>query len=189
MFLLVGLGNPGPKYAPTRHNVGFMVLDELARRLGEPPWRGKFKGQFIKTEVAGRTSALLKPETFMNLSGESVRGAADYFKVKPEQVVIVHDELDLPFGTLRVKQDGGVAGHNGLKSVRVHLGTARFMRLRFGIGRPPDGATPVDRWVLSPFSALERAQLGDLLPTCLDMIDSLITQGLNPTMNAFHATK
>ncbi|MBW2507411.1 MAG: aminoacyl-tRNA hydrolase, partial [Deltaproteobacteria bacterium] len=134
--LIAGLGNPGPKYANNRHNVGFMVVDELRRRWGASAFRDKFKGEFTKVRVGSDEVVLLKPLTYMNLSGESVQAAMRFFKVPLEQVVCVHDELDLEFGVVRLKVGGGTAGHNGLRSMVQHCGGPGFVRCRVGIGRP-----------------------------------------------------
>lgn len=185
MYLVVGLGNPGPKYASHRHNVGFMVVDLLARRWGASAFREKFRGEFVKAACGGTDVVLLKPMTFMNLSGESVRPAMDFFKVPLERVLVVHDELDLPFGTCRIKVGGGAAGHNGLKSVTRHAGGNGYLRLRVGIDRPR-GQRP-EGYVLSDFSAAERAELPDLLDRTASMVESVVADGPAKAMNRWHA--
>jgi len=185
MHLVVGLGNPGPKYASHRHNVGFMVVDLLARRWGAPALRDKFKGQFAKETFRGEDVVLLEPQTYMNLSGESVRPAMDFFKVPLQQVVVVHDELDLPFGTCRIKKGGGAAGHNGLKSITQHCGGNGFLRVRVGIGRPRSGRP--EGYVLSDFSASEKAELEDVLEAAARMVESLVEEGPQKAMNRWHA--
>lgn len=184
MLLVVGLGNPGPKYAGNRHNVGFMVVDHLAARLGAPAYREKFKGLVTKAPLGSDDIVLLKPMTFMNLSGESAQPAAAFYRLEVSQVLVVHDELDLPFGTLRLKSGGGTAGHNGLKSMLSQLGDPGYARLRFGIGRPPSGS-PVG-YVLGDFSASDRAELPELLDRAADGIEAVVRAGLMPTMNAFN---
>ncbi len=184
MLMVVGLGNPGPKYAGNRHNVGFMVVDRLASRLGAPDYREKFKGVYAKVAVGAEDVVLLKPMTFMNLSGESVQPAAAFFRVPAERIVVVHDELDLPFGTLRLKVGGGAAGHNGLKSTTQQLGDPGYVRLRFGIGRPRSGS-PVG-YVLGDFDAMERAELPDLLDRAADGLESVVRSGVAATMNSFN---
>ncbi|MBZ0117671.1 MAG: aminoacyl-tRNA hydrolase [Sandaracinaceae bacterium] len=186
MHLVVGLGNPGPKYRGNRHNVGFMVVDRLARAAGVE-LRDKFKGLHARARVAGQDVALLEPTTFMNLSGESVQPAMRFFKVEPSELVVVHDELDLPFGTVRLKQGGGAAGHNGLRSIIQHCGGADFARVRIGIGRPPHGS--VESWVLSDFDALESAELDDVLQQAALAVEMLIRQGLAAAMNAVNVRK
>ena len=139
MHLVAGLGNPGPKYAGNRHNVGFMVVDELARRWGAPSFRSKCKGELTKVAVGGQDVVLLKPMTYMNRSGESVQAAMQFFKVPVGHVACIHDELDLELGVVRLKVGGGTAGHNGLRSVIQHCGSPDFLRCRVGIGRPERG--------------------------------------------------
>ena len=181
--LIVGLGNPGPQYAGNRHNVGFMVIDELARRWGAPRSREKFKGEFSKVAVGGEELVLLKPMTYMNLSGESVQAAMQFFKVPLEQVVCIHDELDLEFGVVRLKDGGGTAGHNGLRSMVAHCGPG-FVRCRVGIGRPRHGRP--EQYVLSDFDSLERAELGLALELAADMVDTSVRNGVRQAMNRHH---
>jgi PTH1 family peptidyl-tRNA hydrolase len=151
-LLVAGLGNPGREYADTRHNVGFMVADELARRHGGS-WRAKFSGDLAEMRLDGLRLALLKPQTYMNESGRSVGSAVRFFKVDPETLLVVHDEVDLEPGRLQVRLGGGFAGHNGLRSVAQLLGTGDFARLRIGVGRPERGdPRPVADFVLSPFA-------------------------------------
>jgi PTH1 family peptidyl-tRNA hydrolase len=138
VILLVGLGNPGPQYAQTRHNAGFLTLDAFASRSGRAvAFRARFEGLYAELEVSGTRVGLLKPETFMNLSGRSVRAAATFFEVEPSQLLVVHDDLDVPFGELRLKSGGGDGGHRGLRSISLELRTPSYGRLRVGIGRPP----------------------------------------------------
>ncbi|MCS6901757.1 MAG: aminoacyl-tRNA hydrolase, partial [Myxococcales bacterium] len=149
MFLVAGLGNPGPRYADTRHNFGFLALDALAARLGAEPFRETFSAQIARARFGQEELVLLKPQTFMNLSGQSIQPAAAFFKVPAPAVLVLHDELDLPFGTIRVKQGGGHAGHNGLRSLIDRLGTPDFLRVRLGIGRPPPRSDEVTDEVLA----------------------------------------
>lgn len=181
MFLVVGLGNPGSKYAGNRHNVGFMLLDRLVERHGFPPWREKFKGHFARGNLGRAEAVCLKPATFMNVSGESVQPAMNFFRVALDQVVVVHDELDLAFGTIRLKQGGGTAGHNGLKSIVGRCGGPNFIRLRIGIGRPQSGA--VHGHVLSDFSVQERAELDDVLQRASTALEDALLQGVAAAMN------
>jgi peptidyl-tRNA hydrolase, PTH1 family len=181
MQLIVGLGNPGPKYANTRHNVGFMVVDQLAERLKAGPFRDKFAGVFVR--VASPDVVLLKPLTFMNLSGESVQQAMQFFKVALKDVLVIHDELDLPYGECRLKQGGGAAGHNGLRSIIQHCGGEGFPRLRIGIGRPRgEGVSHV----LGEFSAAERATLEDVLHTAAQGAEAVLAKGVAQAMNTFN---
>src|SRR5262249_8191545 len=137
--IVVGLGNPGPEYAHTRHNLGFMVVDELAARAGGAAFRSKFHGELAESRVGSGPASLLKPQTYMNSAGRSVEAALAFYKLPPSEVLVVHDELDLEFGDIRLKQGGGDAGHNGLKSITQSLGTSGYPRLRLGIGKPPPG--------------------------------------------------
>ncbi|WP_440068185.1 aminoacyl-tRNA hydrolase [Streptosporangium sp. OZ121] len=184
-WLVVGLGNPGPEYAGNRHNAGFMVLDELAARAG-----GRFKAHRSRAEVlegrlAGVPAVLAKPLSFMNLSGGPVKALADFYKVDPARVVVVHDELDIPYGALRAKLGGGDNGHNGLKSITKSLATKDYLRVRFGIGRPP-GRMDAAAYVLRDFATAERKDLAFLVDRAADVVESLIRVGLEPTQNAFH---
>ena len=155
-LLVAGLGNPGREYERTRHNAGWMVLDELARRHGGS-WRSKFSGSLAETRVGDARVALLKPETYMNESGRSLGAAARFFKVAPERVLVVHDDVDLETGRLQARAGGGLAGHNGLRSLAQHLGSQDFLRLRIGVGRPGRGdRRSVADWVLSPLRARGR---------------------------------
>ncbi|GAA0821220.1 aminoacyl-tRNA hydrolase [Streptosporangium amethystogenes subsp. fukuiense] len=185
-WLVVGLGNPGPEYVGNRHNAGFMVLDELAARAG-----GRFKAHRSRSEVlegrlAGVPAVLAKPLSFMNLSGGPVKALADFYKVDPARVIVVHDELDIPYGALRAKLGGGDNGHNGLKSITKSLATKDYLRVRFGIGRPP-GRMDAATYVLRDFATAERKDLGFLVDRAADVVESLIRVGLEPTQNAFHA--
>jgi PTH1 family peptidyl-tRNA hydrolase len=185
LALVVGLGNPGPKYAGNRHNVGFLVLDELADRVG-----GKFKAHKAGAEVlegrlAGRRVVLAKPRSFMNLSGGPVVGTAKFFKIPPAGLIVVHDELDLPFGTVRLKLGGGENGHNGLRSITKSFGTKDYHRVRFGVDRPPGRMDPAD-YVLRDFSSSERKELAFEIDRAADAVEALIANGLEAAQNAFH---
>ncbi|MDH3654338.1 MAG: aminoacyl-tRNA hydrolase [Myxococcales bacterium] len=183
--LIAGLGNPGPKYAGHRHNVGFMVVDALARRWGAPSFREKFKGEFTKVALGDHDLVLLKPMTFMNLSGESVQAAMQFFKVPVDRVLSVHDELDLEFGVVRIKVGGGTAGHNGLRSMVAHCGGPGFVRCRVGIGRPARGRP--EGYVLSDFNSLERVELGVVLELAADMAETAVREGARQSMNRHHS--
>ena len=168
--LFVFLGNPGRQYAQTRHNVGWIVGDEFASRIAPGvPSKQKFNGRFLG--VSGVT--LLFPETFMNKSGESVRRAVDFFSIPPEQVLVVHDDIELDFGVLRLEIDGGLRGHNGLKSLKQHLNTAAFWRLRVGVGRPTHKDSRARSHVLARFSKDEETRLSDVVSGAVEMIDSV----------------
>lgn len=189
-WLIVGLGNPGRQYAGNRHNVGFMVADVLAGRIGARFSRHKR----ASAEVAegrlgyggGPRLVLAKPTTYMNLSGQAVSGLARFYKLPPQRIIAVHDDLDLAYGTLRAKQGGGEGGHNGLRSMTSSLSTKDYYRVRFGIGRPPGRRDPAD-WVLSDFSAAERKDLDYLVDRAADFVEAILTDGLEPAQNRFHA--
>lgn len=184
MWLVVGLGNPGREYASHRHNVGFLVVEELGSRLRADAFRDKFSAQWTRATKGDEQVVLLQPQTFMNESGRSVQPAAAFFKVEPGNVLVVHDELDLPFGDVRLKVGGGHAGHNGLRSIIQHLGTSDFPRLRFGVGRPPPGFRgEVADFVLSGFDGDERARLADLVKTAADAAMDVLERGLQPAAN------
>jgi PTH1 family peptidyl-tRNA hydrolase len=161
MRLFVGLGNPGAKYAGNRHNIGFMAVDRIAADHGFAPWRRAFKGQIAEGRLGSAKVLLLKPETFMNLSGEAVRAAMDFYKLEPEDVTVFHDELDLAPGKCRVKQGGGHAGHNGLRSIHAHVGTD-YGRVRLGIGHPGH-KDAVAAYVLHDFAKADVDWLDDLM--------------------------
>ena len=184
-LLVAGLGNPGREYAETRHNVGFMVVDELARRLGGS-WRGKFAGELAEVRLDGLRLALLKPQTYMNESGRSVGAAARFFKIEPEDLVVVHDEVDLEPGRLQVRLGGGLAGHNGLRSVASALGTPEFARVRIGVGRPERGDhRPVADFVLSRFPPEVDAEA--LISRAADAVEAVAREGVEEAQNRFNA--
>jgi peptidyl-tRNA hydrolase, PTH1 family len=183
-FLVAGLGNPGREYERTRHNVGWLVLDELARRHGGS-WRSKFNGSLAEIRLDDSKLALLKPETYMNESGRSVAAAARFFKVPAESLLVVHDDVDLEPGRLQARRGGGLAGHNGLRSLAQHLGTQDFLRLRIGIGRPGRGdRRPVKDWVLSPFAPEEDADA--LVARSADAVEAMVHKGLEATQQRFN---
>jgi PTH1 family peptidyl-tRNA hydrolase len=182
-LLVAGLGNPGREYADTRHNVGFMVADELARRHGAS-FRSKFSGEVADLRLDGRV-ALLKPQTFMNESGRSVGAAVHFFKVPPEALLVVHDEVDLEPGRLQARLGGGLAGHNGLRSVAQHLRTGDFLRLRVGVGRPERGdRRPVADFVLSPFAP--DLDVKSLVARAADAVELVATEGLEAAQQRFN---
>lgn len=164
-WLFAGLGNPGGEYSGNRHNIGFMLADALAADYGFPLFRSKFQGMLAEGTIADQRVILLKPTTYMNNSGQSVKAASQFYKINPERIVIMHDELDLPPGTVRVKKGGGNAGHNGLKSIQAHLGTPDFWRVRLGIGHPGD-REKVHGYVLGNFSKADQQWLGPFLDSC-----------------------
>jgi peptidyl-tRNA hydrolase, PTH1 family len=184
VHLVVGLGNPGKKYTGNRHNVGFLAVEELRRRETLPDFKEKFSGVWTKGEVGGKPVALLEPMTFMNLSGGSVQPAAAFLKAEPADIIVLHDELDLPFGDVRLKVGGGHAGHNGLRSIIERLGSPDFVRVRVGIGRPPPGFRgEVADYVLQDFDSAERAELSGVLARAVDAALRVIGVGIAPAMN------
>jgi PTH1 family peptidyl-tRNA hydrolase len=183
-LLVAGLGNPGGQYAPTRHNVGWLVTDELARRHGGT-YRGKFSGQLSEVRVEGRRVALLKPETYMNDSGRSIAAAASFFKAPSDSLIVVHDDVDLEEGRLQARGGGGLAGHNGLRSIADALGTRDFLRLRIGVGRPERGdPRPVADYVLSPFPP--EADVDSLVARAADAVEAVLLEGLEATQSRFN---
>jgi PTH1 family peptidyl-tRNA hydrolase len=185
LWLVVGLGNPGPSYAANRHNVGFMVLDLLAERVGARFKAHKGRADVVEGRVAGARAVLAKPKTYMNLSGGPTASLRDFFKVPVEQIVVVHDELDIPFGTLRLKRGGGDNGHNGLRSITSSIGSKDYLRVRVGIGRPPGRQDPAD-YVLKDFAAAERKDLGFHVDRAADAVEALLTGPLEAAQNSFH---
>jgi PTH1 family peptidyl-tRNA hydrolase len=183
-LLVAGLGNPGREHARDRHNVGFMVCDELARRHGGS-FRSKFSAALAEIRLDGGRVALLKPQTFMNDSGRAVAPAVRFFKVEPPSLLVVHDEVDLEVGRLQVRLGGGLAGHNGLRSIAAHLGTQEFARLRVGVGRRERGdRRPVSDFVLSPFAAEVDVEM--LVARAADAVESLVKEGLAETQQRFN---
>jgi PTH1 family peptidyl-tRNA hydrolase len=184
--LVVGLGNPGSEYAATRHNAGFLAVDELHRRLGGGPWQKKFRGEIcdLRDATLGDDGRLLlvKPQTYMNLAGECVGPAATYFKVAVADIIVVHDELDLPLGTLRLKVGGGHGGHNGLRSLHQHVG-ADFVRIRLGVGRPEGKGEAVVGHVLGSFRAAEKESFSATVDAAADAVMEILRQGTAAAMN------
>jgi PTH1 family peptidyl-tRNA hydrolase len=183
-LLVVGLGNPGREYARNRHNVGWLVVDELARRHGGS-WKNKFSGRLAEIRLDGHRLALLKPETYMNESGRAVSAAARFYKLDPDAVLVVHDEGDFELGRLQARRGGGLAGHNGLRSIAQHLKTQDFLRLRIGVGRPERGdRRPLADFVLSDFEPHEDAE--GIVDRAADAIETLDAEGLEPTQRKFN---
>lgn len=183
--LVVGLGNPGPQYAGNRHNIGALVADELAARMSARFKVHRTGNEIIEGRLGGQRIVLAKPRSFMNISGGPVVGAARFYKVPLEQIVVIHDELDLPFATIRLKLGGGENGHNGLRSISKSFGTKDYHRVRFGIGRPPGRMDPAD-YVLRDFSATERKELPFAIDRCADAVEALVSTGLTAAQNVFH---
>ncbi len=182
--ILVGLGNPGQQYAHTRHNAGWMVIDEIARRSGAPASKKRFHAEISEVRYHDVRLVLVKPQTYMNDSGKAVRETLGWYKVKPEDCLIVVDDLDIPFGRLRLRPDGSAGGHNGLKSIFAETGTTGFPRLRVGIGRPRHANSQAIGHVLSGFSKEESPHLTTVLEAAADTVDMWLDSGLLVTMNA-----
>ncbi len=182
--LIVGLGNPGSKYQWTRHNAGFMVLDELSRVSGIPVTKKRFSGFYGEGNWKNERLLLLKPQTFMNLSGQSVAEALRFHKLGLKDLLVIHDDLDIPFGRVKLKESGGHAGHNGLRSMISELGGGGFARVRVGIGRPRFGDAA--DYVLSPFSNDERAELASLVDGIIELLDLYLSEGLGKAMSFYN---
>jgi PTH1 family peptidyl-tRNA hydrolase len=181
VYLVVGLGNPGAQYQGHRHNVGFMTVDRIAQAHAREPFREKFSGLFAKASLDGTEFALLKPQTFMNLSGTAVQKALHFFKLELGELIVVHDELDLSFATVKVKVGGGTAGHNGLKSIVQSCGSPDFVRVRVGIGRPRSGSG--ERHVLSDFSKDECLELSNVVESASLAVGDVVLRGAQAAMN------
>lgn len=189
-WLVAGLGNPGPQYAANRHNVGFMVADLLAERMGGAFKTHRARAQVVEGRIGtpgvdSRRVVLAKPMAYMNLSGGPVKALLDFYKVPMEQLVVIHDELDIPYGTLRLKRGGGDNGHNGLRSLTTTLGPD-YYRVRFGVGRPP-GRMPVADYVLKDFSGAERKELEYLTDRTADAVETLLTAGLERAQSSYNS--
>ena len=183
-FVITGLGNPGPQYQWTRHNAGFLFLDRLASHENIPVTRKTFSSLVGEWDHGGHRLILIKPQTFMNLSGRAVMQALQFYKLPTSQLIVVHDELDIPFGAVRFKQDGGHGGHNGLKSIMEQLGKGDFIRLRIGIGRPPQQDTT--SYVLGNIPPDQMEQLPRILDGGLDMLELMLSEGLPKAMSTYH---
>ena len=185
-WLLVCLGNPGDKYENTRHNVGYMVADEVAGRQGKPIQRLKFKALTNILTISQEKVLVMKPITYMNLSGEAVRPAADFYKVPPARVLVVSDDTALPVGRLRIRQKGSAGGHNGLKSVIQHLGTDQFPRLRVGVGEKPHPDYDLADWVLGKFAGEDKKAIDAAVKRAADAIECILAQGIDRGMGKFN---
>lgn len=191
MFAVVGLGNPGAQYEKTRHNAGHMVIDELARRVGaklsaRKATRTHALTAFLGAPGSGQKAVLATCDSYMNVSGGPVKALLSYFDVAPEELIVIHDDLDLPFGTLKLKRGGGEGGHNGLKSISQSLGSKNYIRLRFGIGRPPGRQDPAD-YVLKPFAKSDQGELELLISRAADAVEDVIMTGLDAATLRLHS--
>jgi PTH1 family peptidyl-tRNA hydrolase len=185
MRLLVGLGNPGPRYAETPHNAGFVVIDRFLAKHRLGPTVPKFSGEFARGKALGQDVALLKPQTFMNLSGESVAAALRYLPIEPPDVLVVFDEMDIPSGKLRLRKSGGHGGHNGLRSIIEAIGSSDFPRIRVGIGRPAEGREPTGH-LLGKLRDAERARLSATVDLAVEALEVALADGFEAAMNRFN---
>ncbi len=192
-YLIAGLGNPGPNYENTRHNVGFQVVDAIARCHGLSPDVNKWDALYCRASLWGARVYLVKPQTFMNLSGKAVRRFADFFKISPSHILVIHDDLDMHSGRVKLVATGGPGGHNGIRSLIQSLGTKDFFRLKYGIGRPGQNGIhpdiPVDRFVLASFAASEQALLDERMPVLAEGVQAFVTSGAQQAMNILNAVK
>lgn len=189
-WLVVGLGNPGPRYAATRHNVGQFVTDELVARRGETYREHKAGARVAETWLrpGGEKIVIAKPNSFMNVSGKPVAALVRFYSIDPDRLIVVHDELDIPFDTVKLKTGGGHGGHNGVRDIAAALGTPDFTRVRVGIGRPPGRQDPAD-WVLSPFGQAERANLPILVSDAADAVETVVGEGLLAAQQRHHGPR
>lgn len=188
MYIIAGLGNPTREYEKTRHNVGFEVIDVLADMLGTTVEEKKFKGCYGRGIIGGEKVLLLKPQTFMNLSGESIRAASDFYKVDPEHIIIIYDDISLDVEQLRIRKKGSAGGHNGIKNIIAHLGTQEFPRIKVGVGDKPKKMDLAD-YVLSRFSKEDRAAMEDAFKEAAKAVEVMITEGMDIAMNQFNGHK
>ena len=185
-WLIVGLGNVGDKYEGTRHNVGFRVADELAERAGVPVQRLKYRALTGQAEIGGTRVLLMKPVTFMNLSGEAVRPAADFYKVPPDHILVLSDDVSLPVGKLRIRRGGSAGGHNGLKNIIQHLGTDQFPRVKVGVGEKPHPDYDMADWVLGKFQGEDRKAIDQAVQRAADAVERLLREGPERAMSRFN---
>jgi PTH1 family peptidyl-tRNA hydrolase len=185
VHLVLGLGNPGRRYEKTRHNAGFLVIDRLAARWGEPCDRTQFGALVCKISVRGHEAVLGKPQGFMNLSGQPAVSLRGFYKVEHPAVIVVHDELDIPFGQVRIKVGGGHGGHNGVRDISARFGDGNFVRVRFGVGRPPPPMAGAD-WVLSTWDPVEQVELDALVDRAADAVEAVLLDGADAAMNRFN---
>lgn len=186
MWLIVGLGNPGSQYSLTRHNIGFMAVDFLLRSVGEPPVQNQFKAEISKFKIGEHQVITVKPQTYMNLSGESVQPLAGYYKVPPERIIVIQDDIDQSFAKMKIHQNRGHGGHNGIKSITQLLGSNHYLRLKLGVGRPDTPQYPVADYVLGKFSNDELKQMPDFLNKGLDAIEAILNEGHVKAANRFN---
>ncbi|WP_313993285.1 aminoacyl-tRNA hydrolase [uncultured Selenomonas sp.] len=185
MKMIAGLGNPGAEYAQTKHNVGFMLVDALAAYLGAGTWREDFSAYIAEVRIGSEKVFLVKPQTYMNSSGESLGPMLSYYKMDCSDLIVVHDDMDIPAGTTRIRKKGGSGGHNGIKSIIAHTGSENFVRVRIGIGRPPAGWTVIHH-VLAPFSAEDAAHIRAAIDFLLPAVTCIVQEGADLAMNRYN---
>ena len=188
MKMIVGLGNPGSEYARTKHNVGFMFLDALAEKLGADNWKTKYDALVAEARIGTEKVLLVKPLTYMNESGRAVGPLMSWYKLAPEDLIVVHDDMDIPAGTIRIRRKGSAGGHNGMKSILYHVGDENFPRLRIGIGRPLPGWTVV-KHVLAPFSEEDAPKIREAIAYLLPALECVVTDGVDLAMNRYNPKK
>ena len=188
MKLIVGLGNPGSEYAKTKHNVGWMFVDRMAERIGATGWKEKEKGMVAEGRVGAEKVLLVKPMTYMNNSGECVDPLMRWYKLGPEDVLVVHDDMDIPAGTIRIRKKGSAGGHNGIKSLIAHIGSEKFIRVRIGIGRPLPGRTVINH-VLEPFAAEDVPRIAEAIEYLQPAVDCIINEDVDMAMNRYNPKK
>lgn len=186
MWLIAGLGNPGSQYALTRHNIGFMALDVYSQSIGSPTWSQEHKAETLKIKIEGQSVLLAKPMTFMNLSGESIVALMNFYKIDPEKVLILHDEIDIGFGWLRFHKNRSAGGHNGIRSISELLGHNNYTRLRLGVGRPTIPQMAVSDFVLQKFSKEEEVSMPEFLNIAGDAMEAFVLQGLSKASSLFN---
>ena len=188
MKIIAGLGNPGAEYARTKHNVGFMLVDALAERLGVDAWREKFNALTAEGRIGAQKVLLVKPLTYMNESGRAVGPLLDWYKLAPEDLIVAHDDMDIAAGTIRLRRKGSAGGHNGIKSLLAHIGSEDFSRVRLGIGRPLPGWTVIHH-VLAPFSAEDVPKIREAISYLLPAVECIVTDGIDMAMNRYNPRK
>ncbi|MDD3115340.1 MAG: aminoacyl-tRNA hydrolase [Anaerovibrio sp.] len=188
MKMIVGLGNPGREYAETKHNVGWMLVDALAKRLGAEAWRAREKGMVAEARIGAEKVLLVKPLTYMNNSGECAGPLMRWYKLEPEDVIVAHDDMDIPAGSIRIRKKGSDGGHNGIKSLIAHLGSQSFGRVRIGVGRPLSGWSVIDH-VLSPFSAEDMPKVQAAVDYLLPAVECMVLEGADNAMNKYNPRK
>lgn len=186
MWLIAGLGNPGAEYLKTRHNIGFMTIDYLVQGYGNPSEQNQFKSVIYKLKIEDHQVIFAKPQTFMNLSGESIQPLMGYYKIHPEHLIVIHDELDFPFGQIKIQKNRGHAGHNGIKSIHQCLGTSDYIRLKLGVGRPENPHIPVADHVLSPFNKEEQKTLPAFINKACDAVEAILFHGIQKASTEFN---